>query len=164
MGQKAITIDEQIELLRSRGMVIRDVEKAKEVLFDIGYFRLGFYWFPFEQTYPEKHNRTHQFKDSTNFDDAVKLYYFDFKLRSVLLKTISRIEVAFRTKIIYLVSNKNPNKPTGLLILWLLHQNKLRTSRVKFTIIWFRITRYLQDIIAIISMIFMLQLGRLWNL
>lgn len=112
MGQKAITIDEQIELLRSRGMIIRDVEKAKEVLFDIGYFRLGFYWFPFEQTYPAKHNRAHLFKESTNFDDAVKLYYFDFKLRSVLLKAISRIEVAFRTKIIYLVSNGNPNKPT----------------------------------------------------
>lgn len=112
MGRVAITIDEQIELLRSRGMTIDNVKKAKEVLFDVGYFRLGFYWFPFELSYPEKNNRDHKFKASANFDDAVKLYYFDFKLRSILLKAISRIEIAFRTKVIYLVSNDNQSKPT----------------------------------------------------
>lgn len=42
--KKATTIDEQIAKLLSRGMVIDDVEKAKENLLDIGYFRLGFYW------------------------------------------------------------------------------------------------------------------------
>ena len=51
--KKATTIDEQIAKLLSRGMVIDDVEKAKENLLDIGYFRLGFYWFPFEKTYPQ---------------------------------------------------------------------------------------------------------------
>lgn len=105
MGRKAITLDEQIDLLRSRGMIITDVEKAKEVLFDVGYFRLGFYWFPFEQSYPEKHHRTHKFVEGTNFDDAVKLYYFDFNLRNILLKPTSRIEIAFRTKVTYIVSN-----------------------------------------------------------
>lgn len=93
-------------------MTIDNVKKAKEVLFDVGYFRLGFYWFPFELSYPEKNNRDHKFKASANFDDAVKLYYFDFKLRSILLKAISRIEIAFRTKVIYLVSNDNQSKPT----------------------------------------------------
>lgn len=78
-------------------MTIDNVKKAKEVLFDVGYFRLGFYWFPFELSYPEK-KRDHKFKASANFDDAVKLYYFDFK--------------AFRTKVIYLVSNDNQSKPT----------------------------------------------------
>ena len=44
MGQKAISIDEQIQLLRSRGMVINNEEKAKEVLFyvavKLNYFQL----------------------------------------------------------------------------------------------------------------------------
>ena len=44
MGQKAISIDEQIQLLHSRGIVINNEEKAKEVLFDVGYFRLGKQW------------------------------------------------------------------------------------------------------------------------
>ena len=42
--------------------------------------------------YPEKHHRTHQFKDGTDFDSAVKLYYFDFNLRNILLKPLSRID------------------------------------------------------------------------
>lgn len=112
MGRKAITLDEQIDLLRSRGMTINDEEKAKEVLLDVGYYRLGFYWFPFETTYPNKKNRTHQFCSKANFDDAVKLYYFDFKLRNILLKYLSRIEINFRTYMTYLVSNTYKNSPT----------------------------------------------------
>lgn len=105
MGRKAITLDEQIELLRSRGMIIDDVEKAKEVLLDVGYYRLGFYWFPFEKTYPSKRSRTHEFVDATNFDDAVKLYYFDYKLRSTLSFYIQRIEINFRNYLTYTLSN-----------------------------------------------------------
>lgn len=46
MGRKAVTLDEQVSLLRSRNMTISDELKAKEILFDVGYFRMGFYWFP----------------------------------------------------------------------------------------------------------------------
>lgn len=45
MAGKATTVEEQIELLRSRGMTIEDVDKAKEILLDVGYYRLGFYWY-----------------------------------------------------------------------------------------------------------------------
>ena len=38
----ATNIEEQITKLVERGMVIEDIEKAKENLLDIGYFRLGF--------------------------------------------------------------------------------------------------------------------------
>lgn len=112
MGNKAKTIEEQISLLRSRGMAINDQEKAEEVLLDVGYYRLGFYWFPFEQSYPEKKNRTHLFKEGTNFDDAVQLYYFDFYLRNILLRYLSRIEINFRTYLSYVVSNSNKKSPT----------------------------------------------------
>lgn len=112
MGVKAITLDEQIQLLRSRGMVINNEEKAKEVLSDIGYYRLGFYWFPMEIDYPNKNNRNHLFKDTADFDDAVRLYYFDFKLRNILLKYLSRIEISFKTSLIYFVSNRYDSYPT----------------------------------------------------
>lgn len=103
--KKATTVVEQIEKLKSRGMIIEDEEKAKEYLLDIGYFRLGFYWFPFEKTYPRKKNRNHIMKDNTNLDYVIKLYYFDFDLRNLFLRYISRIEINFRTKLIYYVSN-----------------------------------------------------------
>lgn len=100
------TIQEQIETLRKRGMSIDDEGKAIENLSDIGYYRLGFYWFPFEKTYPRKEQRDHTFKEGTNFDYVIKLYYFDFDLRNLFLRYISRIEINFRTTLIYMISNK----------------------------------------------------------
>lgn len=84
--KRATTVEEQIKKLRLRGMIIENEKKAKETLLDIGYFRLGFYWFPFEKTYPRKTERNHMFKENTYLEDAVKLYYFDFDLRN--LKTL----------------------------------------------------------------------------
>lgn len=109
--KKATTIEEQIEKLLSRGMVIDDIEKAKENLLDIGYFRLGFYWFPFEKTYPRKVKRTHDFVEGARFDYAMQLYYFDFDLRNLFLRYISRIEINFRTILIYHASNKFKDEP-----------------------------------------------------
>lgn len=111
MAQIATSVDEQIRLLKDRGMEIGDEQKARENLLDIGYFRLGFYWFPFEKTYPRKINRNHEFKDGTKFDYAIKLYYFDFDLRNLLLRYISRIEINFRTTLIYIASNKYKHDP-----------------------------------------------------
>ena len=104
--KKATTIDEQLELLQNRGMFISNKNKAKEILLDIGYYRLGFYWFPFEQTYPEQgKKRSHQFKLGTTFEDAVDLYYFDHDLRKIIQAYLVRIEINLRTFVIYHISN-----------------------------------------------------------
>lgn len=108
----ATTLDEQIFKLKRRGMIIPDEIKAKEILLDIGYYRLGFYWFPFEQGYPNKHKRLHNFTKEANFDNAVALYYFDWDLRNILAPFLHRIEVCFRTSIIYIVSNHYKYNPT----------------------------------------------------
>lgn len=112
MDKKATTLDEQIELLRSRGVEISCEEKAKECLLDIGYFRLCSYLFPFEKTYPEYRGRTHEVVSGTRFCDAVALYYFDFDLRNILNRYIGRIEVALRTYVTYTLSNKYIDDPT----------------------------------------------------
>lgn len=104
-GKLATTIDKQIELLSSRGMTFKDEAKARENLLDIGYYRLGFYWFPFEKTFPRKDKRDHQFKENTLFENVIQLYYFDFDVRNIFLRYITRIEINFRTKLIYEVSN-----------------------------------------------------------
>ena len=112
MGNKASTIPEQIKLLQDRGMIISDEDKAGEVLLDVGYYRLGFYWFPFEVSYPKKEQRKHLFRKGTKFDYIVKLYYFDFNLRTILMKYLNRIEINFRTFLTYHVSNLHPNSTT----------------------------------------------------
>lgn len=49
MGNIATTINQQIETLEKREMVLDlQIEKIKEILLDLGYYRLGFYWNPFE--------------------------------------------------------------------------------------------------------------------
>ncbi len=101
MNKSALSIDDQLALLKSRGITVHNESKAKEILGDIGYYRLGFYLFPFERTYPELNHRTHEYKEGTNFEDAVRLYYFDFELRNILIKYISRIEVNFKTSLTY---------------------------------------------------------------
>ncbi len=104
-GKFATTIDKQIELLKERGMTFVNEEKAKENLLDIGYYRLGFYWFPFEVSFPRVEKRDHKFKEGTLFEDVIQLYYFDFDVRNIFLRYISRVEINFRTKLIYEVSN-----------------------------------------------------------
>jgi abortive infection bacteriophage resistance protein len=111
MIKYALSINEQLTLMKSRGLTVVNENKAKEVLEDIGYYRLGFYLFPFEQTYPKLHHRTHTYTDGAKFGDAVKLYYFDFELRNLLLKYISRIEIHFRTVITYMGSMEYKSDP-----------------------------------------------------
>ena len=54
MGNVATTVQAQLNLLKDRGLEIRNDEKAMEVLLDVGYYRLGFYFYYFQD--PLTHN------------------------------------------------------------------------------------------------------------
>ncbi|SHM40766.1 Abi family protein [Flavobacterium xanthum] len=93
MGSKATTVEEQIQKLSRRGIVFENKEeelKAKEILTDIGYYRLGFYWNPFEI------DKDHNFEKGTKFSDVVCLYYLDVDLKNVLNKALNRIEIELK--------------------------------------------------------------------
>lgn len=104
MIKRAYSIDEQVELLAKRGMIFDDVPKVKEILADIGYYRFGFFSFPFEKTYPNKINRTHEVVSDTTFKQVYDLYVFDSQLRFVLTRALTRIEINIRTRITYMGS------------------------------------------------------------
>lgn len=123
--KQATTIEEQIKLLKERGVTIENEAKAKENLLDIGFYRLGFYSFPFEKTFPKLDNRDHQVKEGTGFQDIVSLYYFDYDLRNILLNYLNRIEVNLRTYIVYTVSNYYKSSPT-----WFADPNVVNKSYV----------------------------------
>lgn len=108
MGGIATNTIVQIQYLKDRGMILDiDEGKLKEILLDIGYYRLGFYWNPFEID-----NVTHKFKEGTKISDVINLYYLDVDLRKILIPRINRIEICFRTKLVYYASNKFKNSPT----------------------------------------------------
>ena len=124
--KKATTLDEQIELYKSRGCELDlPKEEIENILLSVGYYRLGFYAFPFEETYPATENRTHKYKQGTKISEIVALYEFDFALRTVLFKYINYIEVNFRTKLIYFASNKYKDNPT-----WFIDQRIMKKSYI----------------------------------
>lgn len=90
------TADEQIDLLRSRGMVIDDVDAARHYLLHLNYYRLTGYWLLFEETH-----EPHRFREGTRFEQVLNLYVFDREFRLLLLDAIERIEVSVRTQWAY---------------------------------------------------------------
>ena len=90
------TVDEQIELLRSRGMVIDDQDTARHYLSHLNYYRLSGYWLPFESDH-----QNHIFRDGTHFKNVLNLYIFDRELRLLVLDAIERIEISLRTQWVY---------------------------------------------------------------
>ncbi len=92
---QAITTEQQIDILKERGLLIDDIEQAVGALDTISYFRLAGYW-----RYFETDRMTHQFRNDCRFADIIDLYNFDKQLRALLFTAIQTIEVAVRTKII----------------------------------------------------------------
>lgn len=100
----ALTVDEQLEKLRQRGMRIADPDTARERLLHINYYRLRAYWLPDEIPGPEPEN--HIFRSGTQFETILDLYSFDRKLRLLVMDAIERVEVSLRTRWAHVLSLK----------------------------------------------------------
>lgn len=94
----ATTIDQQIELLQSRGLIISDQDLVRRWLMTVGYYRLSAYWLWFEISPPHGQTRSKTFVEGTRFEDIMDLYVFDRKLRLLVTEAIERIEVALRAR------------------------------------------------------------------
>lgn len=75
-SKQPLTIEQQISLLKGRGLAIADEVAAQKMLGTISYFRLANYFRPMEI---DKQN--HQFKPGATFENAMRLYDFDASLR-----------------------------------------------------------------------------------
>jgi abortive infection bacteriophage resistance protein len=93
------TIAEQISLLKSRGMCVKDEQKAAFYLTHISYYRLKGYWWDMQSD-----NISHTFALNSYFEDVIDRYNFDCQLRLILFNAIEIIEIALRTKLIYHLS------------------------------------------------------------
>lgn len=83
------TIEQQIAILKSRGLSITDTEKAKAFLTRNNYYRVSGYSLTL---------RSHDvFFPSTNFQNIIDIYEFDHSLRHILLNYINRIEVTIKS-------------------------------------------------------------------
>jgi len=106
--------EEQLAILKARGMLVGDEAKALDYLGRIGYYRLSGYWYSFR-----KHEITQQgnnklayvrhdeFEADSYFEDAVNLYVFDKKLRLMALDALERIELSVRVDVAHLLGEKD---------------------------------------------------------
>jgi len=79
----------QVDLLKSRGLVIVDQSAAERFLKQVSYYRFSAYCLPFEVT-------RHQFKPKVTFEQIAKLYEFDRRLRFLIDEALEVIEITVR--------------------------------------------------------------------
>lgn len=96
--KQLISFADQIALLKDRGMVVEDENKALHILQNVGYYRLCGYWYPLL-----KDKENHVFKPGATFDTAFAIYKFDSKL---IITELEKIEVAVKTKIVSILSQQ----------------------------------------------------------
>jgi abortive infection bacteriophage resistance protein len=89
----ALSIDDQLALMRRRGMAIADETDVRHYLKHISYYRLRAYWLAFEVPADPG---DHAFCEDTCFEDVLALYVFDRQLRLLVLDAVERVEVALR--------------------------------------------------------------------
>ena len=87
------TIDEQIKILESRGLIIDDREKAKQSLSNLNYYRLSGYTLTLR--------KNDRFYKNVKFSEVMQIYNFDMELRAALMYLLESIEISMRTYIAY---------------------------------------------------------------
>lgn len=83
------TIDEQIEILRSRGLTIEDEAEAKDFLLRNNYYRVSGYSLTLR--------KNDVFAKSATFQNIEDIYNFDHEFRHIILHHIETIEVQIKS-------------------------------------------------------------------
>lgn len=99
------TIDEQINLLKSRNILFENEENAKKILLHNNYYNIinGYKDLFLENNNPVK------YKQGTKFEEIYSLYEFDRQLRSIFLEYILKIENSLRSLTAYYFSKEYGN-------------------------------------------------------
>ena len=100
--KQLLTLQQQIDVLKQRGLVIENEEEAKNALDTISYFRLAGYW-----RLMETDRQQHTFKPGSHFSQIMSLYRFDEELRILIFSAIQQIEVAVRARMIRLFTERH---------------------------------------------------------
>lgn len=116
--KRHLSYNEQVELLVSRGLEVRDHAHAVRDLKRIGYYRLSGYLYAFRQIeeIPDEERsvgerrirRLDTFEPSVSWDQIIKLSDFDQRLRRCLLDGVQQIEVGLRVRVAYTLGKRGP--------------------------------------------------------
>ncbi len=104
------TLDEQIEILLQKGLVIDDIEEAKNILLRENYFFLSGYRHLFLKSQEDRN-----FKEGTNFKEIYSLFSFDRQLRNIIFKNILIVENNLKSILAYIMSKNHGFKENNYL-------------------------------------------------
>lgn len=99
---RALSFEEQVEMLRKQGLNIEDEQRAIHVLQNVSYARLKNYLVPLMAD-----RATHRFRPDATFEKAYALYGFDRRLRELIFHEMEKIEISFRTRFAYASAEDN---------------------------------------------------------
>ncbi len=103
MGSKTFkNLDEQIALLKDKGLIIDDEDYAKEILLRENYFFLMGYRHEFL-----KRDGSRKFVKGTTFRELYSLFNFDRQLRNILFKNIMIVENNLKSILSYVMSKNH---------------------------------------------------------
>ena len=102
------TLDEQISILRNKGLIIEDEDKVKDILLRENYFFINGYRSMF---YTDKR----KFLPGTKFEELYSAFLFDRNLRNVLFKNLLVVENNIKSIISYQLSKKYGYKESDYL-------------------------------------------------
>lgn len=99
------TLDQQIDILKSKGLIIEDIEETKEILLRENYFFVTGYRHLFLNSVSRK-----EYVVNATFKEMYSLFCFDRELRSILFKNLLMIENNLKSVIAYQLSKKYGSK------------------------------------------------------
>ena len=102
------TLDEQIDILRKKGLTINDEESAKEVLLRENYFFINGYR-------NILYTKDRKFIKGTTFEELYSVFLFDRTFRNILFKNLLIIENNIKSIISYQLSKKYGYKESDYL-------------------------------------------------
>ncbi|MDD2202864.1 MAG: Abi family protein [Bacilli bacterium] len=94
-------LDEQIEILQSKGLTINDIEKTKEILLRENYFFISGYRYIFMKSVKNK-----VFLDGTTFEELYAFFTFDRSLRNIFFKHLLVVENNLKSIFSYQLSKQ----------------------------------------------------------
>lgn len=110
-----LSYQDQVQLMKSRGLACPDEADAVELLKQVGYYRLSAYVYPFRELLPANaarisspaHYRSEAIAPGVSFDHVRKLWNFDRKLRLKFLDALEVLEIGLRTRVAYVLGEHN---------------------------------------------------------
>lgn len=95
------TLDEQIEILKNKGLVIDDVDSAKSILLRENYFFISGYRYLLLKSRTDK-----KFLPNANFRELYALFNFDRQVRNIIFKNLLIVENNIKSIFSYQLSKK----------------------------------------------------------